>query len=140
MAFDPKVEGQSQDDRLVSHVVKGYTLDNDDVMIDDPIGMVGSVIKAHVHLAIGSDSVVQNLVKCIRRAGLDIEGLVLQPWASAAGVLTPTDKELGVVVLDIGGAPRTSPVGKRGKWNSRPLRPWAATLFSATLRRCSAAT
>ena len=102
MAFDPKVEGQSQDDRLVSHVVKGYTLDNDDVMIDDPIGMVGSVIKAHVHLAIGSDSVVQNLVKCIRRAGLDIEGLVLQPWASAAGVLTPTDKELGVVVLDIG--------------------------------------
>ena len=102
MAFDPKVEGQSQDDRLVSHVVKGYTLDNDDVMIDDPIGRVGSVIKAHVHLAIGSDSVVQNLVKCIRRAGLDIEGLVLQPWASAAGVLTPTDKELGVVVLDIG--------------------------------------
>ena len=85
MAFDPKVEGQSQDDRLVSHVVKGYTLDNDDVMIDDPIGMVGSVIKAHVHLAIGSDSVVQNLA-----------------WASAAGVLTPTDKELGVVVLDIG--------------------------------------
>ncbi len=102
MAFDPKTDGLSEDDRLVSHVVKGYTLDNDDVMIDDPIGMVGSVLKAHVHLAIGSDSVVQNLVKCIRRAGLDIEGLVLQPWASAAGVLTPTDKEIGVVVLDIG--------------------------------------
>lgn len=103
MAFDPKTDGKSEDDRLVSHVVKGYTLDkDDDVMIDDPIGMSGSVLKAHVHLAIGSDSVVQNLVKCIRRAGLDIEGLVLQPWASAAGVLTPTDKELGVVVLDIG--------------------------------------
>ena len=50
MAFDPKVEGQSQDDRLVSHVVKGYTLDNDDVMIDDPIGMVGSVILSLIHI------------------------------------------------------------------------------------------
>ncbi len=103
MTFDPKTDGKSEDDRLVSHVVKGYTIDNgDDVMVPDPITMSGSVLKAHVHLAIGSDSVVQNLVKCIRRAGLDIEGLVLQPWASAAGVLTPTDKELGVVVLDIG--------------------------------------
>ena len=102
MAFDPKVDARSPDDRVVSHVIKGYTLDNDDAMLQDPIGMAGSVLKAHAHLAIGSDSVVVNLVKCIRRASLDIEGLVLQPWASAAGTLTQTEKELGVIALDIG--------------------------------------
>lgn len=103
MAFDPKTDAVGEDDRLVSHVLKGYTLDNDDDnMIDNPVGMTASVLKAHLHLAVGSESVVQNLVRCVRRAGLDIEGIVLQPWASAAGVLTPTDKDLGVVLLDIG--------------------------------------
>ncbi|MDO4937329.1 MAG: cell division protein FtsA [Sutterellaceae bacterium] len=102
MTFDPKTDAESTDDRVVSHIIKGYTIDNDDTMIQDPLGMAGSVLKAHAHLALGSDSVVINLVKCIRRASLDLEGLVLQPWASAAGVLTPTEKELGVVLLDIG--------------------------------------
>lgn len=103
MAFDTKTDAETSDDRVVSHIIKGYTIDNnDDTMIQDPLGMAGSVLKAHAHLAIGSDSVVVNLVKCIRRAGLDLEGLVLQPWASASGVLTPTEKELGVVMLDIG--------------------------------------
>lgn len=102
MTFDAKTDAESSDDRVVSHIIKGYTIDNDDTMLQDPLGMAGSVLKAHAHLAIGSDSVVLNLVKCIRRASLDLEGLVLQPWASASGVLTPTEKELGVVVLDIG--------------------------------------
>ncbi len=102
MTFDPKTDAQGEDDRVVSHIVKGYTIDNDETMMQDPQGMAGSVLKAHAHLAIGSDSVVLNLVKCIRRAGLDIEGLVLQPWASGAGTLTTTEKELGVVMLDFG--------------------------------------
>ncbi len=102
MTFDPKTDAEGEDDKLVSHVIKGYTIDNDDAMMDDPVGMEGNVLKAHAHLAIGSDSVVLNLGKCIKRAGLDPEGLVLQPWASAAGVLTPTEKELGVIAIDIG--------------------------------------
>ena len=107
-AFDPKNEPNpitgvvSDDDRVVAHVTKGYTLDSDETILQDPLGMSGSVLKANVHLAIGSDSTVLNLVKCIRRAGLDVEGLVLQPWASAASCLTPTEKELGVILLDIG--------------------------------------
>lgn len=103
MTFDAKTDAKSEDDRLVSHVIKGYTIDNDDDnLLEDPVGMAGNVLQAHAHLAVGSDSVVLNLVKCIRRAGLDVEGLVLQPWASAAGTLTPTERELGVIMLDIG--------------------------------------
>ena len=102
MAFDPKVDGRSDDDRVVAHLVKGYTLDNDNVLIEDPVGMTGSVIRSHVHLAVGSESIVANLVKCIRRVGLDVEALILQPWASAASCVTPTEKELGVIVMDFG--------------------------------------
>ncbi len=102
MAFDPKTDGRTDDDRVVAHMVKGYTLDNDDVLIEDPVGMTGSVIRSHVHLAVGSESIVANLVKCIRRVGLDVEALVLQPWASAASCVTLTEKELGVIVMDFG--------------------------------------
>ena len=109
-------------------------------MIDDPIGMVGSVIKAHVHLAIGSDSVVQNLVKCIRRAGLDIEGLVLQPWASAAGVLTPTDKELGVVVLDIGAGTTDISCWEKGQVEFTAVAAMGGNTIQRDIAACSAAT
>ena len=105
MAFDPKNDsrGRGDDDRVVSHLVKGYTLDNDTAtLIADPVGMSGNVIHAHVHLAVGSESIVANLIRCIRRAGLDVEALILQPWASAASCLTPTDKELGVIMMDFG--------------------------------------
>jgi len=109
MLFDPKThdtetpaEFKHEDDRVVMHSLKGFTIDNNETLISDPVGMVGSVLKAHVHLAIGSDSIALNLVKCIRRAGLDLDGLVMQPWASAASCLTPTEKELGVVLLDFG--------------------------------------
>ena len=109
MIFDAKVhdvdtapELRSEDDIVVMHSIKGYTIDDDDTMISDPVGMAGSVLKAHVHLAIGSESIALNLIKCIRKAGLDVDGVVMQPWASAASCLTPTEKELGVILLDFG--------------------------------------
>ncbi len=109
MMFDPKVHDtdtdpalRSEDDMVVMHSIKGYTIDDDDTLIADPVGMACSVLKAHVHLAIGSESIALNLIKCIRKAGLDVDGVVMQPWASAASCLTPTEKELGVVLLDFG--------------------------------------
>ncbi len=109
MMFDPKVHDsetetsfKSESDEVVMHSIKGYTIDDDDTLISDPVGMAGSVLKAHVHLAIGSDSIALNLIKCIRKAGLDLDGVVMQPWASAASCLTPTEKELGVILMDLG--------------------------------------
>lgn len=102
LTFDPKKHANSEDDRVVMHVIQGYTIDNDDTMLDDPVGMAGNVLKAHAHLAIGSDSIVRNLISCIRRAELDMEYLLMQPWASAEATVTITEKELGVIVLDVG--------------------------------------
>lgn len=109
MVFDPKIHDADTDpalkhesDTVVMHSVKGYTIDDDDTMIGDPVGMAGTVLKAHVHLAIGSDSIAVNLAKCVRKAGLDLDGVVMQPWASAESCLTPTEKELGVILIDFG--------------------------------------
>lgn len=101
-AFDKKSESRGEDDRVVFKTLQGFTIDDDDTLILDPIGMSGSILTAHVHLSIGSDSIVRNLIKCIRKAGVDVEGLVLQSWASAASCLTPTEKKNGVILLDIG--------------------------------------
>lgn len=102
MAFDPKVDAKTEDETVVCHLLQGYTLDNDSTVIQDPVGMSCHVLKAHAHLAIGSDTIIANLVKCIRRAGVDVECLVLQPWASAACCVTPTEMQLGVIVMDMG--------------------------------------
>lgn len=98
----PRTALREPDDRVVAHVVKGFTIDKDTTLQDDPVGQRGNVLRAQLHLALGTASSVQNLVKCIQSAGLDIEGLILQPWASAAACLTPTDRELGAALLDFG--------------------------------------
>jgi cell division protein FtsA len=102
MTFDSKVDAKTEDETIVCHLLQGFTLDNDSTVIQDPVGMSCHVLNAHAHLAIGSDTIIANLVKCVRRAGVDVECLVLQPWASAACCVTPTEMQLGVVVMDMG--------------------------------------
>lgn len=133
MAFDPKNDsrGRGDDDRVVSHLVKGYTLDNDTAtLIADPVGMSGNVIHAHVHLAVGSESIVANLIRCIRRAGLDVEALILQPWASAASCLTPTDKELGVIMMDFGAGSVDLACYERSRIEKTEVIPVGGNLFT----------
>lgn len=133
MAFDPKNDsrGRGDDDRVVSHLVKGYTLDNDTAtLIADPVGMSGNVIHAHVHLAVGSESIVANLIRCIRRAGLDVEVLILQPWASAASCLTPTDKELGVIMMDFGAGSVDLACYERSRIEKTEVIPVGGNLFT----------
>ena len=130
MTFDAKKDARSEDDRVVTHIIKGYTIDNDDTMLDDPLGMAGNVLNAHAHLAVGSDSIVRNLVKCIRRAGLELEGLVLQPWASAAGTVTATEKELGVIVLDVGAGAVDIACYQGGQIGYTAVAPWGGEIIT----------
>lgn len=71
--------------------------------VREPIGMSGIRLEVKVHIVTGAVSAVQNIVKCVRRCGLEVSDLILQPMASADAVLTPDEKELGVVLIDIGG-------------------------------------
>jgi len=92
----------STDQQLLHTVPQEFIVDNQDD-VREPIGMSGIRLEVKVHIVTGAVSAVQNIVKCVRRCGLEVADLILQPMASADAVLTPDEKELGVVLIDIGG-------------------------------------
>ncbi|PRC95200.1 cell division protein FtsA [Solimicrobium silvestre] len=92
----------STDQQLLHTVPQEFIVDNQDD-VREPIGMSGIRLEVKVHIVTGSVSAVQNIVKCVRRCGLEVADLILQPMASADAVLTLDEKELGVVLIDIGG-------------------------------------
>ncbi len=90
------------DQQLLHTVPQEFIVDNQED-VREPIGMSGIRLEVKVHIVTGAVSAVQNIIKCVRRCGLEVTDLLLQPMASADAVLTPDEKELGVVLVDIGG-------------------------------------
>ena len=90
------------DQQFLHTVSQEFVVDNQEG-VREPIGMSGIRLEVKVHIVTGAVSAVQNIVKCIRRCGLEVSDLILQPLASADAVLTEDEKELGVVLIDIGG-------------------------------------
>ena len=89
-------------DREIIHVLpQEYTVD-DQSGITDPVGMSGIRLEVNVHIVTGSVSAVTNIVKAIEKADLDIDELVLSPYAAAYAVLKPDERELGCVLIDMG--------------------------------------
>lgn len=71
--------------------------------IMDPVGMSGVRLEADFHVITAQNNAIQNIYKCVRRAGLEVENLVLEPLASSLSVLSDEEKEAGVCLVDIGG-------------------------------------
>lgn len=90
-------------DQKILHILpQEFVIDLQDG-IKEPIGMSGIRLEARVHMVTGSVSASQNIIKCIRRCGLEVEDIVLEQLASCNSVLTEDEKELGVCLIDIGG-------------------------------------
>lgn len=90
-------------DHQVLHILaQEYMIDGQEG-VKEPLGMSGVRLHVNVHIVSGAVSAVQNITKCVRRCGLEIEEVVLQPLASAYSVLTEDEKDLGVCLVDIGG-------------------------------------
>ncbi len=90
-------------DREIIHVLpQEYTIDHQDG-VKEPIGMSGVRLEAKVHLVTASTTSAQNILKCCHRCGLTVAEVVLEPLASSEAVLHDDEKELGVVLIDIGG-------------------------------------
>jgi cell division protein FtsA len=70
--------------------------------VEEPIGMSGIRLEAKIHIVTGAQSAAENIIKCVRRCGLEVEQLMLNPLASSQAVLTDDERELGVAVVDIG--------------------------------------
>ena len=89
--------------REILHVIpRGYTVDGDDG-VRDPLGMQAYRLEVESHIITGATPSIQNLVKCVQTAGIGIDALVLEPLASGEAVLTDVEREMGVVLADIGG-------------------------------------
>lgn len=90
-------------DREVIHVLpQEYTVD-DQMGILDPLGMTGKRLEARVHMVTAAVASAHNLVRCVEKAGLEVNDIVLAQLASGEAVLTPAEREGGTVVIDIGG-------------------------------------
>ncbi|MEE4245453.1 MAG: cell division protein FtsA [Kangiellaceae bacterium] len=90
-------------DQKILHVLpQEFVIDNQEG-IREPIGMSGVRLEAKVHMVTGAVSAAQNIVKCVRRCGLDTDDIILEQLASSYSVLTEDEKELGVCLVDIGG-------------------------------------
>ena len=90
----------STDQRLLLVEPQEFVIDGQDVR--EPIGMSGIRLEAKIHLVTGAQSAAENIIKCVRRCGLEVEQLMLNPHASSKAVLTEDEKDLGVVMVDIG--------------------------------------
>ena len=90
----------SSDQRLLLVEAQEFVIDGHEVR--EPIGMSGIRLEAKIHIVTGAQSAAENIIKCVRRCGLEVEQLLLNPLASAQAVLTDDERELGVAVVDIG--------------------------------------
>ncbi len=90
------------DQRILHILPQEFIIDNQDG-IKEPVGMSGVRLEARVHMVTGAVSAAQNIVKCVRRCGLEVDDLILEQLSSSYAVLTEDEKELGVCLVDIGG-------------------------------------
>jgi cell division protein FtsA len=101
-------------DRKLIHVIpRTYTIDGQDG-VRNPVGMHGFRLDVETHVITAAVTSVQNMVKCVRSLGIDIDDLVLEPIASSEAVLTEDEKQAGVIMADIGGGTTDISVFKDG--------------------------
>ena len=103
-----------RDHELLHAIPQDYLIDQQPG-ISDPIGMTGSRLEAEVYLVTVLTSAVQNLRKCVERAGFHVGEFVLEPLAASLAVLTPDERELGCAIVELGGGSTNVSVFQAGK-------------------------
>jgi len=109
-------------DRKLLHVIpRSYAIDGQ-VGVKNPVGMHGFRLDVETHIITAAITSVQNLVKCIRSIGIDVDDLILEPLASSEAVLTEDEKQVGVILADIGGGTTDIAVFREGSiWHTSIL-------------------
>ncbi|MBI5645766.1 MAG: cell division protein FtsA [Ignavibacteriae bacterium] len=99
---DTKRVNLPQDRKIIHVIPQEFIVDGQDG-IYDPVGISGVRMEGNVHIITGSITAVQNIYKCVERAGFEVNDLILEPLASSYAVLDNEEKEVGIVLVDIGG-------------------------------------
>ena len=119
------------DQRLLLVEPQEFVIDGHEVK--EPIGMSGSRLEVKVHIVTGAQSAAENILKCVRRCGLEVQGLVLNPTASAQAVLTDDEKTLGVAVVDIGAGTTDVQIYTEGSVRHTAVIPIAGDLITSDI-------
>jgi cell division protein FtsA len=90
-------------DQQILHILNQEFIIDGQEDVREPLGMSGVRLEVKVHIVTGAISAAQNIMKCVRRCGLEVRDLILQPLASATAVLSEDEKDLGVCLIDVGG-------------------------------------
>jgi cell division protein FtsA len=101
------------DQKIVHVLAQEYLIDEQDG-IRMPVGMSGQRLEAKVHIVTAAQSAVQNISKCVQRCGLQVDHLILQPLASSVAVLTEDEKDLGVMLIDLGAGTTNIAIWRQG--------------------------
>ncbi|MEO8250717.1 MAG: cell division protein FtsA [Burkholderiales bacterium] len=121
----------STDQRLLLVEPQEFVIDGQDVR--EPIGMSGIRLEAKVHIVTGAQSAAENIIKCVRRCGLDVDQLTLNPLASSLAVLTDDERELGVACVDIGAGTTDVAIFTNGAIRHTAVIPVAGDLVTSDI-------
>jgi len=119
------------DQRLLLVEPQEFIIDGHEVK--EPIGMSGGRLEVKVHIVTGAQSAAENIVKCVRRCGLEVEQLILNPSASSAAVLTEDEKSLGVALVDIGAGTTDVSIFTDGSVRHTAVIPIAGDLITSDI-------
>ena len=121
----------SSDQKLLLVEPQEFIIDGQDVK--EPIGMSGIRLEAKVHIVTGAQSAAENIIKCVRRCGLEVELLMLNPLASSLSVLTADERELGVALVDIGAGTTDIAIFTNGAIRHTAVIPIAGDLITSDI-------
>ena len=121
----------SSDQRLLLVEPQEFVIDGQDVK--EPIGMSGMRLEAKVHIVTGAQSAAENIIKCVRRCGLEVDQLMLNPLASSLSVLTEDERELGVCLVDIGAGTTDVAIFTNGAIRHTAVIPIAGDLITSDI-------
>jgi cell division protein FtsA len=139
-------------DRLINQVHKLVMLPGEEIIhvlpqeykvdgqaeIKEPIGMYGGRLEANFHVVVGQVSSIRNIGRCVKSAGLELEGITLEPLASANAVLSQEEKEAGVALIDIGGGTTDLAVFKDGIIRHTSVIPFGGNVITEDIKEgCS---
>lgn len=117
--------------RLLLVTTQEFSIDGQDVK--EPIGMSGKRLEAKVHIVTGAQSAAENIIKCVRRCGLEVQSLQLNPAMSSLSVLTQDERELGVACVDIGAGTTDVSIFMAGHLRHTAVIPIAGDLITSDI-------
>ncbi len=121
------------DQRILHAIAREYVLDSSQEGIKNPVGMSGIRLEVHAHLVTCAQAAAQNIMKCVQRCGLSVDDLILSALASSEAVLTDDERELGVVLVDIGAGTTDVAIFTNGAIRHTAVIPIAGDLITSDI-------